>query len=182
MRLIACAVLAVASATAAAAAPSGGRASDTVLGDGCLVVQNGFGKVSVSLARGALFGRFQSGTITIDAASVVEKRAKVTGLGAIPVRAKIGDRPAYQYGPVDLVRFRVTGPVRMIVSDGIFIDLSVVGRGTAWLTSFGWQPPLDVDTNVFSVDAASFCEDNFQPLPSTLRPVRYAIAASDAAG
>jgi hypothetical protein len=158
--------VAVAASVLAVFSPASGRASGETVGDGCLVVTNGFGKVSFTLTRGVVFGRFGEGTVRID---------DLDDLGSsVPkvynaLQVKVGDHK-YSYTG-SLVRFRTTGPVRITIN-AQFIDLSVVGKGTALLSANSF----DVPDNLFSVDAASFCEEGFQEFP--LKPARFSIAAA----
>ncbi len=165
MRLVACALTAVAASVLAALSAPSGEASGGTVGDGCLVVTNGFGKVAFTLSRGVVFGRFGEGTVKIEDLDVASTSVPKV-YNALPV--KIGERK-YSYTGT-LVRFRTTGPVRISIY-AQFIDLSVVGRGTALLSASSF----DFADNLFSVDAASFCEEGFQPLP--LKPTRFPIAA-----
>ena len=78
----------------------------------------------------------------------------------------------WKYGPADSVRFRATGPTKLIIN-AQFIDLSVAGKGTAVLSVGGFLP--DITGNKFSVDAASFCEEGFQQMPPL--PTRVPISS-----
>jgi hypothetical protein len=170
VRTLLCAVvLGLAVGAAAGLAAPQGRATTRTPGDGCLVVQSGFGKVTVVLTRGVLFGRAQSGTVTIDDLVAGDGTPRVFGFSI--TRTRVADR-TYQYSGANL-RFRSTGAVRLTVSDATFIDLSVVGRGAATLSS----GTFDVPFNLFSVDSASFCEEGFQQMP--VKPTRFVLASPD---
>ncbi len=170
MRLVACACLAVAAGVLVVASPPSGRASGGTLGDGCLVVAGGFGKISLTLTRGVVFGRFGEGTVKIE---------DLTADDGTPPRVynapqvRVGDR-RYSYTG-NLVRFRTSGAVRININ-AQFIDLSVVGKGVAVL----WSGTFDVLNNLFSVDSASFCEEGFQELP--VKSTRFVISNPDTSG
>ncbi len=84
--------------------------------------------------------------------------------------AKISDH-VWRYGPADNLRFRATGPTKLIVN-AQFIDLSVAGRGSAILSAASFDQTF---AGSFSVDAASFCGDKFQQMPLT--PTRFSISS-----
>jgi hypothetical protein len=86
----------------------------------------------------------------------------------IPV--KLGDH-VWKYGPADNLRFRATGPTKLTVN-ATFIDLSVAGRGSAILSAANFEQTI---AGSFSVDASSFCGDNFQQMPLT--PARFSISS-----
>ena len=146
-----------------------GSARSTTPGDGCLVIQGGFGKVTVTLTRGVVLGRFQSGTLTY----TDQDGDAIANLPKVPlvIPAKIGDHK-WQYGPADDVRFRASGPTKLTIN-AQYVNLSVAGKGTAVLSTGGFAQ--DIPGNKFSVDAASFCEDNFQRLPAT--PTKFSISS-----
>jgi hypothetical protein len=172
MRPLLCAALVVVSGlTVGVFAPRGSATANTP-GDGCMVVSNGIGKVTVKLTRGVVFGRFQEGDVTIDDLSTDDAPPSVYGTPGV----KVGDHSKKYTG--NLIRFRTNGPVKITINAQT-INLSVVGKGTAWLSSFNFDvlPP----DNVFSVDAASFCEDNFQPMPTLQKPAKYSISSPIAA-
>lgn len=157
--------MAVAASVLAVFSAASGRASGGTVGDGCLVVSNGFGRVSFTLTRGVVFGRFGEGTVKIEDLDETDSSVpKVYNA----LQVKVGEHK-YSYTG-NLVRFRTTGPVKVSIN-AQFIDLSVVGKGTALLSANSF----DVPDNVFSVDAASFCEEGFQELP--LKPTKFPIAA-----
>jgi hypothetical protein len=137
-------------------------------GDGCLVVQDGSGVVTLNVLKGVVFGRFLQGRITVE--------DTVVGDGLVPTvrgyqtKTKIGDRTRYESDTP--VRFRASSGSKLVMN-ALFINLVFVGRGTAVLSSSGFQVSVP-DTNLFSVDSASFCEDNFEDFPT--KPTRYAIA------
>jgi hypothetical protein len=171
MRPLLCAAFVLASGLVVGIFAPGGDASANTPGDGCLVVQEGLGKVAISLTRGVVFGRFQQGTVRIDDVvagdgSTVRVIAGTAPLAGVKVTsplpgAKTSDHARLYTG--DEVRFRTTGAVRISVN-ALRIDLSVAGKGTATLSATTFEPDF---SGTFSVDAASFCEDNFQQMPAT---------------
>ncbi len=144
-----------------AAVPTASRATQSAPGDGCLVVQDGRGIVSIN-AKGYVFGRFQQGQVTIT--------DPIAGDGTSPrvygyEKARtIGERTTLYIG--NDVRFRMSGRyiVRVYANSGI--DVSAVGRGTARLSSDDF-----IDAGSFSVDPESFCDDGFQLMPDV--PTTY---------
>jgi hypothetical protein len=163
--LLLVAAIVVSGLVAGVAATSGDARSSTP-GDGCLVVSQGFGKITVTLTRGVIFGRFQSGSLSYNDQGGTPSLPKVPLV--IPV--KLGDH-VWKYGPADNLRFRATGPTRLTVN-ATFIDLSVAGRGSAILSAANFEQTI---AGSFSVDAASFCGDNFQQMPLT--PARFSISS-----
>jgi hypothetical protein len=168
MRLLLCAAVVLASGLVVGIFAPRGDAIVSTPGDGCLVVQEGIGTVSITLARGVVFGRFQGGKARID--DLVEGDGQIKVYGATSVKA--GNWRVYSG---DLVRFRTTGAVKIVVN-GTRIELSTVGKGTAVLSASdsagGFVPQL---SGLFSVDAASFCQDNFQQMPAAA--TRYQISS-----
>ncbi len=148
-----------------------GAARSANPGDGCLVVNQGYGKVTITLTRGVVLGRFQSGTITYtdQDADPVPNLPKVPGVSP----TKTGDH-TWQYGTADDVRFRATGPTKLTVY-ATYINLSVAGKGRASLSRAGLDfvpSTVNPPSNAYSVDANSFCADSFQKMPSTLTKVQ----------
>lgn len=169
MRLAFCAALIAVSGVFAGVFATSGAAKATTPGDGCFVVQGGFGKVTVSLTRGVVFGRFLQGTLSYS--DVNSDKPQLPISNATPVKMK---DHLWVYGPADALRFRATGPTKLIVN-ATFINLSVAGKGTAWLSRAGLDnvpSTLVPPSNAYSADAASFCEDNFQKMPLTLTKVQ----------
>jgi hypothetical protein len=181
MRPLLCAVVVLASGLVVGVVAPGGVASPSTVGDGCLVVQDGFGRVTVSLTRGIVFGRFQQGLLKV--ANPVPTDISSTGKGVVsPVKVfpavptKVTERWTTYSGEQvgEQVRFRTSGPVKIVV-DAQGTDLSVVGKGLAILGAndqVGSATPKFSGT--FSVDAASFCQDNFQEMPAVQK--RFPIA------
>jgi hypothetical protein len=150
-----------------------GAATTSTPGDGCLVVENGLGRVAVSLTRGVVFGRFYQGSVRIDD-PIQGDGSTATVSGAPPVR--LSDHRTSYTG--DQVRFRTTGAVRIVVNAQA-IQLSAVGKGSAVLfagdSAGGLVPAF---SGRFSVDAASFCQDNLQQMPAVAKtyPISSPVA------
>jgi hypothetical protein len=163
------ATLLVLSIGAAGAFAAVGEAHPNTPGDGCLVVSKGFGKITVTLSRGIVFGRFLSGTITYndqDSTDTVTNLPRVPGVAP----TKLNDH-VWTYGPADLVRFRSAGPTKLTVN-ATSVDLSVAGKGKAVLSVNTFSQDI---AGKFSVDASSFCEDGFQKMP--LNPAKVLISS-----
>ena len=176
MRPLLCVAAIVLSGAVAGVMATGGAASSSTPGDGCLVVQGGFGKVTITLTRGVVFGRFTSGTLSYSDVNVDTPKLP-TVPGITPVKTK---DHLWTYGPADFLRFRATGPTKLIVN-AQSMDLSVAGKGTAWLSLGGFRfapSTLVPPSNAYSVDSASFCEDNFQKMPLTPTKVQIASPVS----
>lgn len=156
------AALSLALALGAALLVSSSQARRGAPGDGCLVVRDGKGLVSLN-ARGFVFGRFDEGFITIDESA--PGRAKVFGWQK---RSFLSDTRT-QYSGYPDVRFRAGGAFRITVS-ARFMDISAAGRGVVTLAA-----PDFLDAGTFSVDADSFCQSGFQPLPDL--PRRFALGS-----
>jgi len=155
---------------------TGGAASTATPGDGCLVVQGGFGKVTVSLTRGVVFGRFNQGSLSYsDVNSDTPRLPTVPNVAPVKTKDHI-----WTYGPADALRFRATGPTKLIIT-AQSMDLSVAGKGIAWLSRAGLEfvpSTLLPPSNAYSVDSASFCEDNFQKMPLTPTKVQISSPVS----
>ncbi len=169
MRPYLCAAVLIVTGLVAGITAPGGSARSSTPGDGCLVVSQGFGKVTVTLTRGVIFGRFQSGYLVYNDQGGAPKLPIVPG---VTFTKAVATDHIWKYGPADSVRFRATGPTKLIIN-AQFIDLSVAGKGTAVLSVGGFLP--DITGNKFSVDAASFCEEDFQQMPPL--PTRVPISS-----
>ncbi len=150
-------------------APLGG-ATVSAPGDGCLVVQSGFGNVSLVLSRGIVFGRLQSGTVTTD--------DTISGDGPAPKVIGADTRLVLPDGRIrytgNSMRFRSSGAVKIKITEATLLDLSVAGKGVALLSA----GTFDVPGNIYSADAASFCQDKFQALPVVpVKPAKVAISS-----
>jgi len=141
-------------------------------GDGCLVVQNGFGVVTVNITQGVVFGRVGAGVVTVEDTAVDD--GKVARVKGAQTKTVIGNRTRYE--SESTIRFRASGPTKLTLN-AQFINLSLVGRGVAILSAAGFTDVPGQDTNLFSYDAASFCEDNFETLPA--KPTRYMISSPE---
>jgi hypothetical protein len=172
MRPLLCAAVVLASGLVVGIFASGGDASANTPGDGCLVVQSGFGNVSLVLSRGAVFGRLQSGTITTE--DTIAGDGPPPKVNGADTKTVLSDGRVRYKG--DYLRFRTTGPVKIKIADAVYLDLSVVGKGVAFLSA----GTLGVANNLYSADAATFCEDNLLPLPvAPAKPIKVLISSSD---
>jgi hypothetical protein len=173
MRPLLCAAAILISGALAGVFASGGAAKATTRGDGCLVVSKGFGKVTITLSRGIIFGRFNSGTLWYsDLNSDKTKPPIVPGNVTF---TKVNDH-LWKYGPADYLSFRtVGGPTKIIVTNATSMDLSVAGKGTAvlWTSHF-----LQSIAGTYSADAKSFCDDPTSFLKMPLVPTTVPISSS----
>ena len=148
-----------------AVVPTASRATQSAPGDGCLVVQDGRGIVSIN-AKGYVFGRFDQGYVEVTDLSPGDgSPPKVYGWER--ARTVGGDTTRYIGNDV---RFRSSGRFLIRVNANSGINVSAVGRGRARLSSDDF-----IDAGSFSVDAESFCDDGFQPMPDV--PASYEIEA-----
>ena len=151
-------VLVAATAIAAGSSQGSAIAAD----DGCLVVDAGRGVMSTNV-KGFVFGRFDQGQVDID--DPVSGDGQVRVFGYQKKRLLTDTKTRYiGFG----VRFRASGLFRIRV-EAIGVDMSLSGKGTATLSSDGF-----IDAGTYSSDAASFCDDHFQPLPDV--PHKVVIA------
>jgi hypothetical protein len=169
MRLASCAALIAVSGLIAGVFASGGAAKATMPGDGCLVVNKGFGKVSISLSRGVVFGRFLGGTLWYS-----DLNADTTRLPIVPnvIPTKVGDH-LWKFGPADNLRFRTSGATKLTVN-ATSMDLSVAGKGTAVLSTNGFIQSI---AGTYSADASSFCDDLTTFLKIPILPTRVQISS-----
>ena len=123
-------------------------------GDGCLVVQNAMGIVTVN-AKGTMVGRIDQGQVTVTDPIVGDGTVRVTGYDEVE---RLSDTKK-RYSGTSVLRFRASGrtTIRM---EAIGIDLSVVGRGKVTLNGAGFFDP-----GTFSLDSDSFCQENFKAVP-----------------
>jgi hypothetical protein len=173
VRQLLCVAAVLVSGLVAGIAATSGEARTSTPGDGCLVVSQGFGRILVTLTRGVVFGRFGSGYLTYNDQGGDPKLPIVPGV--LPTKALANDH-LWKYGPADQVRFRATGPTKLLIN-AQFIDLSVAGKGAAVLSVGTFIQDI---AGKFSVDASSFCESNFQQMP--LLPTRFPISSTVATG
>jgi hypothetical protein len=163
------ATLLVVSIGAAGALAATGSARSLTPGDGCLVVQQGYGKVTIALTRGVILGRFQSGTITYSDQDITDAAVNLPRVpGVLPT--KVGDH-TWTYGSADNVRFRASGPTKLTIN-ATFMDVSVAGKGWTRLSVAGFIQDI---AGKFSVDDASFCSAGFQKMPLT--PTKFQISS-----
>jgi hypothetical protein len=138
----------------AGSSQAGPRAQD----DGCLVVQAGRGIVSFN-AKGFLLGRFDQGTVDIE--DPLQGDGSVRVSGGIQKKRLLTETKTRYVG--SLVRVRASGLFKVRV-EALGMELSLAGKGTATLTSDGF-----FDAGEYSIDAQSFCESRFQPMPDLPR-------------
>ena len=123
----------------ALAAPAAAYAVARSPGDGTLSVRNGQGVVNVNV-RGAIIGRFDSGTLFVKAKTAAD-------CDDVQVWGPTRERPIVdENGDVECrfigrdVRFRLVGGQRSVrIRNGRDIDLAVVGRGFVYLRGIGVQ-------------------------------------------
>jgi hypothetical protein len=175
VRPFVCAAAILASLAAVGLAAPKGDARTSVPGDGCLVVDNGFGNVTVTLTRGLIFGRVGSVSSIVVDDPVANDPTPPVVYGAGGKQLLPDGRLKYTGNQTNApIRFRSQGAVKIKISDATLLDLSVVGKGFAFLSS----GTFDVADNTYSVDATSFCQDNFLPLPPTgAKPVKVSISS-----
>ena len=179
MRPLLCAALIAVSGVFAGVFATGGAAQSRTVGDGCLVVAGGYGKVTVTLTRRVIFGRFVSGQLEYSDFNL--ETTKLPNVSASVPPTKIKDH-LWSWGTADDLRFRATGPTRLIIY-AQQMDLSVAGKGTALISRSGLTgvpSTLTPPSNAYSVDAASFCGAGFQKMP--LFPTRVQISSAVATG
>jgi hypothetical protein len=173
MRPLLCAAVVLASGLVVGIVAPRGDATANTPGDGCLVITGGFGNVSLSLSRGVVFGRVQS-------ASAITMEDTIGGDGPPPKVFGATSRQVLPDGRVrytgGVMRFRSTSAAKIKIGDATLLDLSVVGKGVAFLSA----GTFDVVDNVYSADAASFCQDNFLSLPlAPAKPIKITISSPD---
>ncbi len=149
----------------AVAVPAGVLAGGQSTSDGCLVVQNANGIVTVS-GRGTLVGRFDTGQITIT--DPVEGDGVIKVIGADQVQ-RVSDIKKRYWG--QNLRFRASGRFVARVGDAIGIDLSVVARGKVTLTTADY-----IESGSYSIDVDSFCQENFKLVPDL--PQTFVLGSS----
>jgi len=176
MRPLLCAAVVLASGLAVGIFVPSGAASANAPGDGCLVAKSGFGNVSITLTRCLIFGRVQSAESivtddTVGADGLPPPR--VIGWDSKHVLPDGSVRYTTNASSLGSMRFRSTGAVKIRITQATFLDLSVVGKGVAVLSNGG----LNGAINLYSVDAASFCQDTFLPL--TLKPIKVSISSPE---
>ena len=138
--------------TALLAVPAGALAATAAPGDGTLVVKKASGKITIN-GRGIIFGRFDTGTLTIvDYNPDDGVDPQVNGAETTVPPAVDGSKWKYKG---DNVRFRFFGGRYKLVFTGASgVDISAVGSGKATLTGAG--PSFIGDYGTFSADGAKF--------------------------
>ncbi len=131
--------------------PTAALAAAQAPGDGTFVVRKATGKITIS-GKGIIFGRFDTGTLTIvdyNTDDSIEPQV----IGADRKVALPGDGK-WQYRG-DNVRFRFFGGRYKLVFNGaIGVDISAVGSGKATLVGAG--PYFVGDYGTYSADGARF--------------------------
>jgi hypothetical protein len=150
-------LLALGLIAALSAAASASVASSRAPDDGCLVTRDVRGTVTISLKGGFVLGRFDQGQLWIDDPVEGDGTIKVTGVDKTP---RLVTDTRTLYSGLD-VRFRASGrSVIRIVAVGTYV--SAIGKGTATVSGKNYVQDSDAG---YSIDSASFCTDNFQPMP-----------------
>jgi hypothetical protein len=155
--------------------PAVSHADKPKTGEGCLVVTNAYGVVSIT-ARGALIGRVGDGTVTIEDLNPNDSsKPKVSGNDPQLTEKLTKTKTRFTGGP-DL-RFRLTGggPFRIVV-DATDVNLSVVGWGRAVLNGSAF--PTQPGGGSYSADAASLCSGNIRSFPTTATTVSFGSPGS----
>lgn len=150
-----CLLVGVLAASLGVAASISG-ASEGDADDGCLVTRDAKGLITISLRSGFVLGRFDSGQVTMDDLVEGDTPPRVYGTDRTP-RLLTDTRTLYKG---ENVRFRANGRT-IIHINAVGVYVSAVGKGTATL----WDQDFELLPGDFSVDAASFCTDGFQPMP-----------------
>jgi hypothetical protein len=127
--------------------------------NGCLVVQAGRGIVSFN-AKGFLLGRIDQGQVDVEDQFPGDGNVRIFNFDKKRLLTEtktryIGER----------VRFRASGLFKIRV-EALGMELSFAGKGTATLNSDGFSDP-----GQYSIDAQSFCESHFQPMPDLPRKI-----------
>ena len=142
------------------AAPASSQADRQQPGDGCLVVTNGNGTVSIS-AQGGIVGRVDQGQVVIEDPNPADSsKPKVFGADVSTGLSKTKT----EYSGSNNLRFRFTGGGAFhVVVTGIGIDLSAIGRGKAMISGAHY-----VQTGgSYSADPDSLCASNIRSFPDT---------------
>jgi hypothetical protein len=141
----------------------------TDAGDGTLSVEDGRGKLTLQ-ARGGVFGRLGSGTVTVwDTTPADASFPVVTGADQPEVFLVDG---GVRYRGVG-IRFRVIGGGFKLAVQGRGLDLSVVGKGSGFIEGDTLEP------GVYSLDGAdcrknrASCEE--LPLPG----IRFKLGSAE---
>jgi len=155
------AVLFCLSLVAAASLAAWSAAATDGLEDGCLVIDSGRGIVTLS-AKGFVFGRFDQGQLDIEDPVETDGAVKVFGYQK---KRSISETKTRYIGAA--VRFRASGLFRIRL-EAVGMDVSLAGKGSASLFADDF-----FDAGRYSIDAPSFCEKGFQPMPDV--PVKVVV-------
>jgi hypothetical protein len=141
--------------------------------DGCFVVADGQGSLTIA-ARGGIFGRFDTGQLIVDE---LQPGAGTNPqvFGAQEVQTLSTRRTKY-VGVNVRFHYEGGGAFRLTLI-AIGIDLSAVGRGSAILDGAGFANP-----GSYSADTASLCASKFKPLPTTPTKVLLGAQTHPSAG
>ena len=169
MRPLLCAAAVLATGLVVGIAVPGGSAATTTVGDGCLVVSKGYGKVTITLTRGVVFGRFQSGWLTYS--DLGQSAPNLPTVPQVPF-TKLKDH-LWMYGQADNVRFRASGPTKLTIN-AQWMNRSVAGKGTAILSTAGFIQDI---AGTYSNDSASFCDDPATFLKMPILPTKVQISS-----
>lgn len=140
-------------------------------GDGTLSVEDGRGKLTLQ-ARGGVFGRLGSGTVTVwDTTPADASFPVVTGADQPEVFLLDG---GVRYRGVG-IRFRVIGGGFKLAIQGRGLDLSVVGKGSGFIEGDSVEP------GVYSLDGAD-CRKNRASCNQLPEPgIRFRLGAAERA-
>jgi hypothetical protein len=111
--------------TLALAAPAAAYAVDAGVGDGTLEISSATGTISIAV-RGALIGRIDKGSVTLDDPDPTDGKAPV--VWGFESRRDLTDTKS-RYAGSD-IRFRVIGGFFRARITGTGMNLSIVGKGS----------------------------------------------------
>src|SRR5579859_3795983 len=103
LRPLFCAALIIGCGALAGVFAGAGSAGTSTPGDGCLVVQGGFGKVTITLTRGVVFGRYTDGFMLYNDQGGDVNLPNVPGV--TPTKSLTNDH-VWKYSDATNVRFR----------------------------------------------------------------------------
>ena len=149
-------------ALASLAVPAAAAAARMAPGDGTFVVRRATGKITVT-GKGIIFGRFDSGTLTIvDYNTDDSSDPQVSGADR---KTPLPGDGKWQYKG-DNVRFRFFGGrYKLVFTGATGVDLSAVGSGKVTLVGAG--PYFVGDYGTFSADGGKFQPLTLAPLTVT---------------
>jgi hypothetical protein len=141
---------------AALALPGAALARPNAPGEGTLLIKDGVGKITVT-AKGGVIGHFGDGLLTVrDPNPNDDINEIVTGA---EFRDPVNDLVTKYWGKD--VRFRYIGGKFTVTIQGSDIDLSVIGKGTVFLSGKG-----TADDGTYSLN-----DSKPQPLPGPFFPL-----------